>query len=64
MALQWVNDNIKHFGGDPTRITIGGSVSVHYHILSDMSSGLFQRAILESGSALNPWAYQRNHIKV
>lgn len=66
--MRWVNKNIAAFGGDPTNITISGgsagSASAHYLILSDSAKGLFQRAILESGSALNPWAFQRNHLKV
>lgn len=60
MALRWIKENIKHFGGDPNNITISGEsaggASVHYHLISDMSEGLFQKAILQSGVALNPWA--------
>lgn len=33
-----------------------GGASVHYHMLSPMSSGLFKQAISLSGSALNWWA--------
>lgn len=33
-----------------------GSASAHYHVLSSESNNLFQRAILMSGSTLNPWA--------
>ncbi|KDR24380.1 Esterase FE4 [Zootermopsis nevadensis] len=62
LALKWVRNNIVKFGGDPDNITIfgesAGASSVHYHLLSPMSSRLFHRAISESGSALNPWAYQ------
>jgi carboxylesterase type B len=43
MALRWVQQNIKQFGGDPGNVTIfgesAGGASVHYHLLSPMSEG-------------------------
>ncbi|XP_026315216.1 venom carboxylesterase-6-like [Hyposmocoma kahamanoa] len=63
MALKWVRDNIEYFGGDATRVTIfgesAGAASVHMHMLSPMSKGLFHRAIAQSGLALSPWALAR-----
>ncbi len=51
-ALQWVQRNIAAFGGDPKQITIfgesAGGGSVLAHLVSPMSRGLFQRAILQS----------------
>jgi len=59
-ALQWVKQNIEAFSGDSNRITImgqqAGGASVHYHILSPLTRGLFNRAISMSGSALCWWA--------
>ncbi|XP_054161576.1 acetylcholinesterase-like [Oppia nitens] len=56
LGLKWVRDNIHRFGGDKDRVTIfgqsAGSWSVMSHILSPLSKGLFQRAILESGALM------------
>lgn len=61
LALQWVNRNIQHFGGDRSKITLyghsAGAVSTHLHLLSPKSRDLFQRAIVSSGSALQSWAF-------
>ncbi|XP_044843048.1 fatty acyl-CoA hydrolase precursor, medium chain-like isoform X2 [Mauremys mutica] len=57
-ALQWVQENIEFFGGDPESVTIfgesAGGFSVGAHILSPLSKGLFHKAISESGVAQLP----------
>lgn len=59
MALQWVKHNIEAFGGNPGLVTIfgqsAGGASVHMHMISPMSEGLFARAIMMSGNAIAPW---------
>lgn len=64
MALRWVSENCAHFGGDRNNITVmgesAGGASVHYHLISDHSKDLFHRAIVQSGSALSPWASQHS----
>jgi len=53
LALQWIRDNAAAFGGDPENITIfgesAGAVSVLAQMTSPRSTGLFARAIAESG---------------
>lgn len=52
-ALQWVRDNIRSFGGDPARVTVGGqssgSLDVCNLMASPLARGLFRGAILQSG---------------
>src|SRR5580704_9358344 len=57
-ALHWVQANIGRFGGNPHNVTIAGEsaggLSVLAQLVSRGSRGLFQRAIIQSGSfALN-----------
>jgi len=60
MAIQWVKDNIARFGGNPENITLmgesAGAASVSLHLLSPLSRNLFSQAIMQSASALAPWA--------
>lgn len=61
LAIKWTKDNVKVFGGDPERITLcgqsAGGSSVHFHVLSTLSRGLFSAAISQSGTALSAFAY-------
>ncbi|KAJ8683520.1 hypothetical protein QAD02_019312, partial [Eretmocerus hayati] len=69
-ALDWLQENIGHFGGDPSRITLlghgTGAVFVNLLLLSPISIGkeLFRRAILMSGSALNPDAIGKAPLQI
>ena len=56
LALKWVSENIRYFGGNPKAITLmgesAGSWSISMHILSPVTRNLFANAIMMSGSAL------------
>jgi para-nitrobenzyl esterase len=53
-ALEWVQKNIRAFGGDPDNVTIfgqsGGGMKVSTLIASPLAKGLFNKAIVQSGA--------------
>jgi para-nitrobenzyl esterase len=53
-ALQWIQNNIAQFGGDPDNVTIfgesAGGTAVYILCSSELTKGLFHKAIAES-----PW---------
>jgi para-nitrobenzyl esterase len=57
-ALKWLQRNIAAFGGDAQNVTIfgqsSGSISVSALVASPLATGLFQRAIGESGGLFEP----------
>ena len=51
-AMDWVRRNIAQFGGNPEHVTIfgqsAGGTSTTTHLISPLSKGLFDKAIIES----------------
>ncbi|CAG0924216.1 unnamed protein product, partial [Notodromas monacha] len=70
-ALEWIQENIKNFGGDPGNVTLlghgTGAACINLLMTSTVAhqiKGLFQRVVLMSGSALTPWALVPDPISV
>ena len=55
-AMKWVRENIAQFGGDPDNVMIfgqsAGSRSVKFLCSSPLARGLFNKAVIMSGSGL------------
>ncbi len=54
-ALKWVHENIRAFGGDPDNVIIfgqsAGAMSVQTLLSSDLTKGLYSKAIMQSGGS-------------
>ncbi|MBN2050686.1 MAG: carboxylesterase family protein [Spirochaetales bacterium] len=55
-CLEWIQENIAAFGGDPGNVTLAGQsaggMNVLALLLSERASGLFHRAVCQSGALM------------
>lgn len=63
LAIKWIKQNCPIFNCNPESITLwghsAGAGDVHWLAVSPLSAGVFQRAIVQSGSALSYWGYDK-----
>ncbi|KAL4705579.1 hypothetical protein ACJJTC_006907 [Scirpophaga incertulas] len=64
LGLQWINENIKHFGGDPGRVTLmgskGGATLANIMLYSKRATGLFNAVTLQSGTVFEAIYFPEN----
>lgn len=58
LTLQWIQNNIEAFGGDTGNVIItgesAGGINIMSLLLSEQASGLFHKAIIQSGRPESP----------
>lgn len=67
LALEWVQENIPAFGGNPNNVTIfgqsAGGFQVYSLLGSPLAEGLFHKAIVQSGNTQTiPQSWAENYL--
>ncbi|XP_014235905.1 neuroligin-1-like [Trichogramma pretiosum] len=67
-GVHWLRENLPAFGGDSNRLTLmghgTGAALANFLAVSPMAKELVDRVVLLGGSALSPWAVQREPLQV
>lgn len=65
-ALRWIRNNIAGFGGNPENVILfghgSGAAMVDLITMSPLATNLVHKAVVQSGSALAPWAVSYDPI--
>jgi para-nitrobenzyl esterase len=67
-ALQWVQNNIEAFGGNPDNVTLfgesAGGMNTYVLLASPLAKGLFHKAIVQSGisTRTTPMSRAQNYV--
>ncbi|XP_028025519.1 esterase E4-like [Bombyx mandarina] len=63
LGLQWIQDNIKSFGGDASRVSVmgnrGGAAIAETLLYSKKAKGLFSAVMIQSGTTLEAMYFYR-----
>lgn len=66
-AIRWIKTNIHNFGGNSGNITVfgesAGGIAVSLLTASPLTKSLISRAIIQSGTGLSRWIYQKNPLE-
>ncbi|XP_055534052.1 glutactin-like [Wyeomyia smithii] len=67
LALEWVQSNIRKFGGDDENVTLfgqsAGAAAVSALLYSPLvPDGLFHKVILQSGASSSPWVWDMDPV--
>ncbi|KFB47280.1 hypothetical protein ZHAS_00015309 [Anopheles sinensis] len=68
LALEWVQEHIERFGGDPSNVTVFGQSAGAAAISALMYSpkvadSLFHRVILQSAGSASPWVWDTDPVQ-